>query len=122
VAAVFVNRLRIGMRLQSDPTIIYGLGAKYDGNIHRRDLERDGPYNSYTRNGLPPTPIALPGGASLHATLHPANEKSLYFVATGLGDSSHHFSATYAEHNAALRAFLQRTGATPDSAITSGKR
>jgi len=117
VAAVFVNRLRLRMRLQSDPTIIYGLGTRYDGNLRRRDLEADGPFNSYTRGGLPPTPIALPGGASLHATLHPADERVLYFVATGLGDGSHHFSASYAEHNAALHEFLKRTGATPDRAI-----
>ena len=122
VAAVFANRLRIGMRLQSDPTIIYGLGARYDGNLHRRDLEADGPYNSYTRYGLPPTPIALPGGASLHAVLHPADIKALYFVATGAGDGSHHFSATYAEHNAALREFLKRTGAVPDAAVGAGAR
>ena len=111
VAAVFSNRLRLGMRLQTDPTIIYGLGERYDGNLRRRDLETDGPYNSYTRAGLPPTPIALPGGASLHAVLHPANINALYFVATGLGDGSHHFSTTYAEHNQALREFLRRTGA-----------
>jgi UPF0755 protein len=122
VAAVFVNRLRLGMRLQSDPTVIYGLGARYDGNLRRRDLETDGPYNSYTRAGLPPTPIALPGGASIHAALHPADIDALYFVATGNGDGSHHFSATYAEHTAALRRFLQRTGATPDSAVTGGGR
>jgi UPF0755 protein len=114
VAAVFVNRLRLGMRLQSDPTIIYGLGKRYDGNLRRRDLETDGPYNSYTRGGLPPTPIALPGGASLHAVLHPAEEGVLYFVATGKGDGSHHFSTTYAEHSAALRAYLKRIGATLD--------
>lgn len=117
VAAVFANRLRIGMRLQSDPTVIYGLGARYDGNLRRRDLEADGPFNTYTRHGLPPTPIALPGGASLHAALHPADTKALYFVATGAGDGSHHFSATYAEHNAALREFLRRTGAVPDAAV-----
>ena len=117
VAAVFINRLRIGMRLQSDPTVIYGLGVRYDGNLRRRDLESDGPYNSYTRGGLPPTPIALPGGASLHATLHPADEGVLYFVATGNGDGSHHFSTTYAEHSAALRVFLRRIGATPDRAL-----
>jgi UPF0755 protein len=122
IAAVFCNRLRIGMRLQSDPTIIYGLGARYDGNLRRRDLEADGPYNSYTRYGLPPTPIALPGGASLHAALHPAAGKALYFVATGTGDGSHHFSATYAEHNAALRQFLKRIGATPDAAVSGGAR
>jgi UPF0755 protein len=122
VAAVFNNRLRIGMRLQSDPTVIYGLGARYDGNLRRRDLEADGPYNSYTRAGLPPTPIALPGGASLHAALHPAGSDALYFVATGLGDGSHHFSATYAEHNQALRRFLQRTGAVPDAAVSGARQ
>jgi UPF0755 protein len=122
VAAVFCNRLRIGMRLQSDPTIIYGLGARYDGNLRRRDLTADGPYNSYTRHGLPPTAIALPGGASLRAALHPADSKALYFVATGAGDGSHHFSVTYAEHTAALRQFLRRTGAVPDAAVTGGAR
>jgi UPF0755 protein len=120
VAAVFINRLRIGMRLQSDPTIIYGLGRGFDGNLRRRDLETDGPYNSYTRGGLPPTPIALPGDASLRAALHPAAINALYFVATGLGDGSHHFSATYAEHNEALRQFLKRTGAVPDAAMRGG--
>lgn len=122
VAAVFGNRLHIGMRLQSDPTVIYGLGARFDGNLRRRDLEADGPYNSYTRGGLPPTPIALPGGASIHAVLHPVASKALYFVATGVGDGSHHFSATYAEHVAALRQFLKRTGAVPDAAITGGAK
>jgi UPF0755 protein len=122
VAAVFANRLRTGMKLQSDPTVIYGIGARYDGNLRRRDLEADGPYNSYTRIGLPPTPIALPGGASIHAVLHPANSNALYFVATGLGDGSHHFSSTYAEHVTALREFLKRTGATPDDAITGGRK
>jgi UPF0755 protein len=122
VAAVFCNRVHIGMRLQSDPTVIYGLGARYDGNLRRRDLEADGPYNSYTRYGLPPTAIALPGGASLHAVLHPAESKALYFVATGTGNGSHHFSATYAEHNAALRQFLKRTGAVPDQAVGGGAR
>ncbi|HEV7432666.1 MAG TPA: endolytic transglycosylase MltG [Steroidobacteraceae bacterium] len=110
VAAVFVNRLRLGMRLQSDPTVIYGLGTRYDGNLRRHDLETDGPFNSYTRAGLPPTPIALPGAASLHAALHPAGIDALYFVATGAGDGSHQFSATYAQHNLALHRFLQRTG------------
>jgi UPF0755 protein len=122
VAAVFVNRLRVAMRLQSDPTVIYGLGARYDGNLRRRDLESDGPFNSYTRPGLPPTPIALPGGASLHAALHPAAIDALYFVATGAGDGSHKFSATYAEHDVALKRFLQRTGAKPDSAVSRGAR
>jgi UPF0755 protein len=122
VAAVFANRLRTGMRLQSDPTVIYGLGTHYDGNLRRRDLEADGPYNSYTRTGLPPTPIALPGGASIHAVLHPVDSAALYFVATGAGDGSHHFSATYAEHLAALRQFLKRTGAVPDAAITGAAK
>jgi UPF0755 protein len=117
VAAVFINRLRLRMRLQSDPTIIYGLGRYFDGNLRRRDLETDGPYNSYTRSGLPPTPIALPGEASLRASLHPAGINALYFVATGKGDGSHHFSATYAEHNEALHQFLKRTGAVPDAAV-----
>jgi UPF0755 protein len=120
IAAVFVNRLRHGMRLQSDPTVIYGLGTAYDGNLRRHDLEVDGPYNTYTRAGLPPTPIALPGGASLHAALHPAESDALYFVATGEGDGSHYFSATYAEHNAAVLRFLKRIGARPDSAMTGG--
>jgi UPF0755 protein len=122
VAAVFINRLRLGMRLQSDPTVIYGLGARYDGNLRRLDLETDGPFNSYTRFGLPPTPIAVPGAASLRAALHPASIDALYFVATGLGDGSHQFSATYTEHNAALLRFLKRTGARPDSAVTGGAR
>lgn len=110
VAAVFVNRLRQGMRLQSDPTVIYGLGARYDGDIHTRDLESDTPYNTYTRSGLPPTPIALPGAASLQATLHPADIDALYFVATGNGDGTHQFSATLAQHDVAVRAYLQRLG------------
>ncbi len=108
VAAVFVNRLRRGMRLQSDPTVIYGLGAAYDGDIRSRDLRTDTAYNTYTRGGLPPTPIALPGAASLQAALHPEDSDALFFVATGRGDGSHRFSATLAEHNAAVRAFLAR--------------
>jgi UPF0755 protein len=119
VAAVFVNRLKIGMRLQTDPTVIYGLGERYDGSIHTRDLEADTPYNTYTRAGLPPTPIALPGAASLQATMHPAQSDALYFVATGNGDGSHHFSATLAEHDAALRAYLHKLGVQPDSRITT---
>jgi UPF0755 protein len=111
VAAVFVNRLRRGMRLQSDPTVIYGLGERYDGNIHTRDLETDTPYNSYTRAGLPPTPIAMPGIASLQATLHPADIDALYFVATGTGDGGHQFSSNLADHDLALRAYLKRIGA-----------
>jgi UPF0755 protein len=110
VAAVFVNRLRSGMRLQSDPTVIYGLGAAYDGNIHARDLQADTPYNTYTRAGLPATPIALPGAASLQAAMHPQNIGAVFFVATGKGDGSHQFSATLAEHNAAVQQFLTRMG------------
>jgi len=113
VAAVFVNRLRAGMRLQSDPTVIYGLGQQYDGSIHSRDLATDTPYNSYTRGGLPPTPIALPGAASLQAVLHPAASDALYFVAVGDGSGSHRFSATLAEHDVALRAYLHRLATRP---------
>jgi UPF0755 protein len=117
VAAVFINRLHHGMRLQSDPTVIYGLGEGYDGHIHTRDLETDTPYNTYTRTGMPPTPIALPGAAALQATLHPADIDALYFVATGNGDGTHHFSATLAEHDIALRAYLHKLGAQPDSRV-----
>ena len=100
IAGVFVNRLRLGMLLQTDPTVIYGLGEKFDGNLRKRDLAADGPYNSYTRAGLPPTPIALPGRASIEAALRPAKTSSLYFVSRG--DGSHVFSATLAEHNRAV--------------------
>ncbi|MGQ0577594.1 MAG: endolytic transglycosylase MltG [Betaproteobacteria bacterium] len=100
VAAVFVNRLKSGMRLQSDPSVIYGLGASFDGNLRRRDLETDQRYNTYTRYGLPPTPIAMPGEASIQATLNPANSPARYFVARG--DGSHEFSSTLAEHNRAV--------------------
>ena len=106
IAGVFVNRLRRGMRLQSDPTVIYGLGNQYDGTIHTRDLTTDTPYNSYTRSGLPPTPISLPGLESLLAVVHPDHTDDLYFVATGQG--GHHFSATLAQHDAALRVYLER--------------
>jgi UPF0755 protein len=104
IAGVFINRLRRGMRLQSDPTVIYGLGSQYDGTIHTRDLTSDTPYNSYTRSGLPPTPISLPGLESLLAVMHPDHTDDLYFVATGQG--GHHFSKTLAEHDAELRAYL----------------
>jgi UPF0755 protein len=106
VAGVFVNRLRRGMRLQSDPTVIYGLGSQYDGRIHTDDLTTDTPYNSYTRAGLPPTPISLPGLESLLAVAQPDQTDDLYFVATGQG--GHHFSKTLAEHDAALRVYLAR--------------
>lgn len=106
IAGVFVNRLRKGMRLQSDPTVIYGLGARYDGEIHTRDLLGDTPYNTYTRAGLPPTPIALPGRESLLAAVRPDETGDLFFVATGLGDGAHHFSKTLGEHNLAVKAYL----------------
>ena len=100
IAGVFVRRLRKGMRLQTDPTVIYGIGEKYDGNIRRSDLRRDTPYNTYTRSGLPPTPIAMPGRAAIEAALHPAKGNSLYFVAKG--DGSHVFSSTLKQHNEAV--------------------
>jgi UPF0755 protein len=102
IAGVFVNRLRRPMRLQTDPTVIYGMGEKFDGNIRRRDLTTDTPYNTYTRDGLPPTPIAMPGLASIKAALNPAKTDNLYFVATGNGDGSHVFSRTLDEHNRAV--------------------
>jgi UPF0755 protein len=103
VAAVFTNRLRRGMRLQTDPTVIYGLGKAFDGNLRKRDLETDGAYNSYTRSGLPPTPIGLPGQASIEAVMSPAPSSVLYFVARGDGTS--HFSQTLEEHNRAVQRF-----------------
>jgi UPF0755 protein len=103
VGGVFANRLRIGMRLQTDPTVIYGLGERFDGNLRRVDLQADTPYNSYTRAGLPPTPISMPGWASLLAAVKPAETRALYFVARG--DGSSQFSASLEEHNAAVRKF-----------------
>lgn len=101
IAGVFVNRLKRGMRLQTDPTVIYGLGETFDGNLRKRDLTSDTPYNTYTRDGLPPTPIAMPGLESIEAALHPDTEHGyLYFV--GKGDGSHVFSTTLAEHNRAV--------------------
>jgi UPF0755 protein len=108
VAGVFVERLRRGMRLQTDPTVIYGIGASYDGNIRRSDLLRDTPYNTYTRAGLTPTPIALPGLESLQAAVRPQMSGKIFFVATGEPDGSHYFSATLAEHDAAVRRYLAR--------------
>lgn len=107
IAAVFVNRLRIGMRLQADPTVIYGMGNAFDGNLRRRDLAADTPYNTYTRTGLPPTPIAIPGLASLAAALNPAASDAMYFVARGDGTS--HFSRTLGEHERAVTKY-QRSG------------
>jgi UPF0755 protein len=108
ISGVFSRRLQRGMRLQTDPTVIYGLGDDFDGNLRRADLGRDTPYNTYTRSGLPPTPIALPGLASLRAAVDPADGSALYFVATGAADGSHRFSDTLEEHNRAVADYLQR--------------
>lgn len=108
IAAVFINRLRKGMLLQTDPSVIYGLGEKFDGNLRKRDLLADGPYNTYTRPGLPPTPIAMPGLASLQAVLHPAKTDMLYFVARG--DGSSQFSRTLDEHNRAVAKYQLKKG------------
>ena len=111
VAGVFVNRLRIGMPLQTDPAVIYGLGAAFDGNLRKRDLQADTPYNTYLRTGLPPTPIAMPGKAALLAAVHPEPTKALYFVARG--DGSSEFSDTLAGHNRAVN--LYQRGASRGS-------
>lgn len=103
IAGVFVNRLKLGMLLQTDPTVIYGMGNKYDGKIHKSDLETDTPYNTYTRTGLPPTPIALPGVQSLAAALSPAKTQALYFVSKGNGTSQ--FSDNLTDHNRAVNKF-----------------
>jgi UPF0755 protein len=106
IGGVFSNRLRIGMRLQTDPSVIYGLGEGFDGNLRRDDLQTDTAYNTYTRAGLPPTPIAMPGSASLFAAVQPAQTNSIYFVARG--DGSSQFSATLEEHNAAVQRYILR--------------
>jgi UPF0755 protein len=113
MSGVFQQRLARGMRLQTDPTVIYGLGESFDGNLRRRDLARDTPYNTYTRRGLPPTPIALPSAASIEAAVNPEITGALYFVATGDPDGSHRFSATVDEHNAAVREYLKRLEQEP---------
>jgi len=105
IAGVFTNRLRIGMLLQTDPTVIYGMGDRFDGNIRKRDLQTDTPYNTYTRSGLPPTPIAMPGKAALLAAVQPAPTKALYFVARGDGTSQ--FSATLDDHNRAVNKYIR---------------
>lgn len=107
IASVFVNRLRINMLLQTDPTVIYGMGSRFDGNLRKRDLLTDTPYNTYTRAGLPPGPIAMPGLGSLRAALHPAESDRYYFVARG--DGSSHFSRSLEEHNQAVNRY-QRGG------------
>ncbi len=107
IAGVFIRRLRKGMRLQTDPTVIYGLGDKYSGRLRRRDLRADTPYNTYTRKGLPPTPIALTGAGAIEAALNPQIGDALYFVARG--DGRHYFSSTYKEHQRAVNKYLKKT-------------
>ena len=107
ISGVFHRRLERGMRLQTDPTVIYGLGSDFDGNLTRLDLNRDTPYNTYTRNGLPPTPIALPSGPAIDAAVAPTTGETLYFVATGAPDGSHYFSATLEEHERAVDRYLE---------------
>lgn len=119
IAGVFVNRLRIGMRLQTDPTVIYGIGETFDGNIRRHHLRTDNAYNTYTRGGLPPTPIALAGHASLRAAFHPAQTQALYFVARGDGTS--HFSDNLRDHNNAVNKF-QRGGRAPEPEAVKPKK
>jgi UPF0755 protein len=111
IAGVFVNRLKAGMMLQTDPTVIYGMGDKYEGKIRKRDLETDTPYNTYTRFGLPPTPIALPGLQSLSAALAPADTKALYFVSRNDGTSQ--FSENLNDHNNAVNRFQRQAPSTP---------
>lgn len=113
VAGVFVERLRRGMRLQTDPAVIYGMGEAYDGDLRRADLLRDTPYNTYTRAGLPPTPIALPGLASLRAAVRPTVSGAIFFVATGDADGSHFFSSTLNEHEAAVQRYLRKIRRRP---------
>jgi UPF0755 protein len=108
IAGVFARRLEKRMRLQTDPTVIYGIGPDFNGNLTRKDLQTDTPYNTYTRHGLPPTPIAMPGRAAINSALNPAAGEELFFVATGLGDGSHSFSVTKAEHDAAVAAYLKQ--------------
>ena len=106
IAGLYLHRLKIGMRLQADPTVIYGMGDHYDGDIRTVDLRTDGPYNTYTRVGLPPTPIALPSAAVIRATAHPEKTEAVYFVASTKGDGTHVFSATLEQHNAAVAAYV----------------
>jgi len=108
IAGVFARRLEKRMRLQTDPTVIYGIGPAFDGNLTRKHLKTDTPYNTYTRHGLPPTPIAMPGRAAINAALNPGDGTELFFVATGLDDGSHKFSTTKAEHDAAVAEYLIR--------------
>ncbi len=106
ISGVFIRRLEKKMRLQTDPTVIYGMGDTYEGNLRKKDLKKDTPYNTYRRKGLPPTPIAMPGEAAINAVLHPQDENFLYFVAKG--DGSHYFSSTLSQHNKAVRKYQVR--------------
>ena len=106
IAGLYLHRLSIGMRLQADPTVIYGLGDRYEGDIRTVDLRTDGPYNTYTRTGLPPTPIALAGAAVIRATAHPEKTDAVYFVASTKDDGSHVFSSTLEQHNAAVASYV----------------
>ena len=108
IAGLFLRRLKVPMRLETDPTVIYGMGSAYSGNIRKTDLRTDTPYNTYTRDGLPPTPIAMPGRAALQATAHPAPGDALFFVAVGDGSGRHVFTRTYAEHQTAVMDYLKR--------------
>lgn len=114
VAAVFVRRLQKGMRLQTDPTVIYGMGTRFDGNLRRADLQRTTPYNTYRISGLPPTPITLPGRAAIHAALHPAAGDAVFFVARG--DGTHEFNVTLAKHNQAVERYQKKRKAAYRSA------
>lgn len=116
IAGVFMRRLKMGMRLQTDPSVIYGIGSAYDGNIRKSHLTTDTPYNTYTRAGLTPTPISMPGRDALQATANPAAGNALYFVAVGDGSGAHEFSSSYAEHNAAVARYLQRLRAKKNEA------
>jgi len=113
IAGLYLHHLSIGMRLQADPTVIYGLSERYEGDLRTIDLRTDGPYNTYTRAGLPPTAIALPGAAAIHATARPEKTDAIYFVASGKGDGSHVFSATLEQHNAAVAQYLERQRQKP---------
>ncbi len=118
IAGLYLRRLAIGMRLQADPTVIYGMGDQYDGDIRTADLRTDGPYNTYTRAGLPPTPIALAGAAAIRACARPADTGALFFVASPKGDGSHVFSATLKDHNAAVALYLARQRPVAPKAVS----